>query len=189
MDDRNDSMTCIVGLEHKGKIYIGGDSRVMFNSTAVSLAAPKVFMLGGLLVGCAGVRRVAELVRYKVDPPAFCNPENLRDKDLDCLMFYFGEAIREAMRAGGAIRSDQGIETIEATILAGVFGRLYIMASNFSFSRVNRFAAIGCGMDFALGALYATEDLEPRKRVQVALESAAEFSDGVRGPFIILTET
>ena len=42
--------------------------------------------------------------------------------------------------------------------------------------------AVGCGADFALGALYAM----PEKNVLKALEAAEFLANGVRRPFIII---
>ena len=49
------------------------------------------------------------------------------------------------------------------------------------------FAAVGCGMDLAHGALYALRDsdLDPESKVRLALEAAERFSAGVRRPFVI----
>ena len=50
------------------------------------------------------------------------------------------------------------------------------------------FSACGCGVDLALGALYATRNLKlsATKRLTMAMEVAQEFSAGVRAPFNII---
>lgn len=49
-------------------------------------------------------------------------------------------------------------------------------------------AAIGCGSDIALGALYALGNKgTPRSRLGTALKAAEAFSAGVRGPFSFVT--
>jgi ATP-dependent protease HslVU (ClpYQ) peptidase subunit len=61
------------------------------------------------------------------------------------------------------------------------------MFSDYQIARPgDEFAAVGCGEDIALGAMYATRHLPPAKRIEMALEAAERFSAGVRGPFITL---
>jgi hypothetical protein len=50
------------------------------------------------------------------------------------------------------------------------------------------FAAVGCGDQIALGALFATAGagLSPRRRVLSALAAAERFNAGVRGPFVCI---
>lgn len=51
------------------------------------------------------------------------------------------------------------------------------------------YAAVGCGQELALGALFATEQtsLRPQERLEVALEAAERFSAGVRAPFAYMS--
>jgi hypothetical protein len=48
---------------------------------------------------------------------------------------------------------------------------------------------IGSGSDFALGSLFSTTALEPKKRIIIALKSAEYLSMGVLSPFTILSTT
>jgi len=46
------------------------------------------------------------------------------------------------------------------------------------------FVALGCGEHFAMGAMYASTEKEPIKKIEIALNAAAAFSMGVKPPFI-----
>jgi ATP-dependent protease HslVU (ClpYQ) peptidase subunit len=51
------------------------------------------------------------------------------------------------------------------------------------------YGAVGCGHHLAYGAMYGLhkQECEPELIVRTALEAAAEFSAGVRGPFHIMS--
>jgi hypothetical protein len=71
-----------------------------------------------------------------------------------------------------------------------VNGQLFAVYDDYQVGRAaDGFAAVGCGDEIALGALYATAGtgLKPRKRVLVALNAAERFNAGVRGPFVCLS--
>jgi ATP-dependent protease HslVU (ClpYQ) peptidase subunit len=45
------------------------------------------------------------------------------------------------------------------------------------------FAALGCGENFAMGAMYASVEKEPIKKIEIALNASVAFSMGVKPPF------
>ncbi len=54
--------------------------------------------------------------------------------------------------------------------------------------RVDGFDAVGCGQDYALGALRVLDRTKPREALKAALDAAAHFSAGVSRPFLFETE-
>ena len=52
-----------------------------------------------------------------------------------------------------------------------------------------KYSAMGCGESYAMGAFSAIEDskidISTNKKIEFALNAAAEFSAGVRPPFLI----
>jgi ATP-dependent protease HslVU (ClpYQ) peptidase subunit len=71
------------------------------------------------------------------------------------------------------------------TFLVGYAGRLFCVQGDFQVAeRTDGFDACGCGESYALGAMACLPEMEPRARLTRALEMAAHFSAGVRGPFV-----
>lgn len=186
-------MTCIVGLEHEGKVYIGGDSAGVAGWSLTVRADEKVFTrtlpFGGQAVfGFTTSFRMGQIIRYVLDIPG----EGITEPDgTDAwLVTRFVPALREAFQAHGY----QKVESDRAeggTFLMGIGGRLYRIESDYQIGRaVSRYDAVGCGDGLALGSMHTTRDaslrLEPRERVWFALEAAEAHNAGVRRPFNVV---
>jgi len=102
----------------------------------------------------------------------------------------FIPAVRELMKNGGYQENRSGQE-IGGTFLVGYRGNLYEVGDDYQVARVIQpYHACGCGRDFALGSLHATEQFElpAKERIIMALQAAEEFSAGVRGPYTVICE-
>lgn len=173
-------MTCIVGIQHNGRVLIGGDSAGVAGLSIQVRADAKVFRNSGYIMGFTSSFRMGQLLRYAFKPP---RPEG----DLDAFMATtFVDGVRAALREGGWLSTSNEQES-GGTFLVGIRGVLYAIESDFQIARtVNGYTAVGCGEDIALGALYATRDVSsPRRRITLALEAAAEHSAGVTAPFVV----
>lgn len=174
-------MTCIVGLEHDGKVTIGGDSAGVGGYSLTIRADEKVFKVGEFAMGFTSSFRMGQLLRYKLSLPSF--PENV---DLDRYMATsFIDAVRQVMKDGGYCYTNNGRES-GGTFLVGIRGRLYTIAGDFQIGRSTAgYNAVGCGDDLAIGALFATEGarITPKDRITKALQAAERFSAGVAPPF------
>jgi hypothetical protein len=125
---------------------------------------------------------MGQLIRYSMKLP---KPRG----DLDAFMATtFIDALRACLKDGGwALKENDREEG--GTFLVGVRGRLYAVYDDYQVAKAaDGFAAVGCGDQIALGALFATAGtgLSPRRRVISALAAAERFSAGVRGPFLCL---
>src|SRR5438552_1123406 len=63
-------MTIACGVADGVRVILGGDSALSTDSGDQSIGQPKVFERAGILFGCAGELRVAQLVRHVFDLPA-----------------------------------------------------------------------------------------------------------------------
>lgn len=173
-------MTCIVGVAHEGKVLIGADSAGVGGLDIQNRRDVKVFTNGEFVIGCTTSFRMIQLLQYKLSPPK-------RHPDTDVMRFMvtdFVEAVRFLFRDGGFATKDREAEN-GGTFLVGHAGRLFLIDSDYQVcERADGFDACGCGQPYALGSMACTETLEPRARLQKALEVAAHFSAGVRGPFV-----
>jgi hypothetical protein len=181
-------MTCIAALiDDKGQVWVGGDA---LGTDPDSLDArvgteSKVWSTGNLVFGGCGSFRIMQLLRWHMDVPEI-------RPDEEPLAFISGalvDAMRASLSEGGALTTwDETAteELYESGFLVACEGRLFEIYSDFGVGEyVEKYAAIGCGAPFALGALYTTAYLTPKKRIRSALKAAEKFSAGVKGPFTI----
>ena len=177
-------MTCIVGVEREGVLYMSSDSAAS-DPSSLSLRIlhdPKVFINDQMLIGCCSSLRVQQLLQHSLVPPD--KPE--RKDDLAYLVTDFMDAVRATQKDKGSMKKEDELETQDSHFLIGYNGRLYYVEDDFQVYRTNDpWAAVGCGADLALGALYATKNsaMAPQERIIIALEAAVEYSAGVRPPF------
>lgn len=179
-------MTAIAGLIHDGKVYIGGDSAGVAGMDLHLRSDPKVFTVGGFVVGYTTSFRMGQLLRFSFQPP-FHRP------DVDTYRYMVTEwvdAIRACFKGGGFATTKEGAE-VGGTFLVGYRGRLFFVGSDYQVGEcADGFAAVGCGDNQCLGALWATREskMKPEARLELALGAAERFSAGVRAPFLVVRE-
>lgn len=179
-------MTCIVGLVHGDRVYIGGDSAGVAGYSLTVRSDPKVFVNKGFAMGFTSSFRMGQLLRFKFTPPPV--PEG---KDPYAYMVDdFVEEVRKCLRAGGYLKKENDREE-GGTFLVGWRGALYEIDSDMQVGISGEpFAAVGCGYDLAKGALAAIlttrKGSMPVVAIKHALEIAEAHSAGVRGPFTVV---
>ena len=178
-------MTAIVGLVHKGKVWMGSDSAGVAGLSLQIRRDPKLFASGEFVIGYTSSFRMGQLLRFYLKPER--SQEN--QDGFEYMVRVFIPAVREVAREHGFLKVDNGREEL-GTFLVGRRGTLYLVQNDLQVAELaTPYAACGCGNDLALGAMYATESLKmaPRKRIETALKAAEAFSAGVRGPFTIVS--
>lgn len=178
-------MTCIVGIEHDGKVYLGGDSIAIQDYQACAITDSKVFVVGELAFGFAGSFRVGQLIRYGFKAPVHAKGKS----DMEYLVLDVIDAIRVLLKDKGSIKKENEEEETRTQFLVGYRGHLYYIDSDFHVGRIkDGYCALGAGMDIALGSLFSTEKLtDPKERINTALSAAVKWSAAVRPPFTIVT--
>lgn len=173
-------MTCIVGIEADGKVYLGGDSLGSSEHLQQTIPEPKVFENGPFLIGIAGSFRWGQLLEHAL----IVTPQPGDVDDRKFMVTTFIDAVRKTMLDGGYMAKEDEFESAYGDALVGYRGRLYVLeGTEFHIRRAREYAAVGCGEAVALGALHATRGKRPKDRLKIALEAAAEHVPGVRGPF------
>ena len=182
-------MTCIIGLEHEGSIYIGGDSAGVEESSLgiCTRSDEKVFANDAedMIFGFAGSFRIGQLLRYALIAPS----QKVGQDDMAYLVTDFIDAVRTMQKDKGSMKKENELEEHSAAFVIGFNKKLYVVEADFQVGQpYDNYTAVGCGADIALGAMFATKDLEmdPEERIQLALSASAEYSTGVRGPFKIV---
>ena len=180
-------MTCIVAaVEKDGTIYMGGDTAgVTYSYGMISQVEPKVFQRGEYVMGYTSSFRMGQILEHKFNPPSI--PKHL-ETSLTCFMVNnFVDALRACFKEAGWSQIKDNREQ-GGTFLVGCRGNVFIIEEEFNVLRMTGdISAVGCGGDFALGALHATEGQNAYDRVLIALEAAQRLSAGVRAPFHIIT--
>lgn len=174
-------MTCIVGLVHEEKVYIGGDSAGVAGLALSVRADAKVFRNGPMIFGFTTSFRMGQLLRYGFTPPEYDDRKDL----MKYMVTTFVDEVRKCLKDGGfATKEKEGEEG--GTFLVGFRGQLFHVDSDYQVGQErDGIYAVGCGHPIARGALFASAGLPPRDRLTLALEAAERYSAGVRGPFVI----
>lgn len=182
-------MTCIVGLAHGGKTYIGGDRAGSAGYHLNVRSDKKVFEVGQYTIGVCGSFRVRDVLKYKFEPPKF--KPSLHDP-ASFMVTSFVDAARKAFAQAGCLVTKNAEEELAggSSFIVGFRGKLFTVECDLQVAGQDvPFHAVGCGSEPALGALYASagSKIPPRARVIKALEASEYFNAGVRGPFDVIT--
>lgn len=176
-------MTCIAGIVHDGKVYMGADSAAVDGYELYQRADSKVFINGEFLFGFTSSFRMGQLLRYKFIPPQ-------RRKNLSVETFMvkvFVEKIRTCLKKGGFAERKNNVET-GGTFIVGYKARLFTIERDFQVGcSIENFAAVGCGGSYARAVLWqlGNSRASPNYKILQALKAAEYFSAGVRRPFVI----
>jgi ATP-dependent protease HslVU (ClpYQ) peptidase subunit len=177
-------VTCIAGIVHRGRVYMGGDSASTCGDTIQCDLMPKVFRRGEFVIGTAGDARLGDLMRAAFVPP------RVPTRNIDGFMATkFVKAVQKCFAVYDYPKSTENEgESYSGCMLVGVRGRLYMIDGNFSVSSsMDGFDSIGTGAMVALGAFHATSELKPAVRLNLALKAASRVAIGVSEPFVIET--
>jgi ATP-dependent protease HslVU (ClpYQ) peptidase subunit len=174
-------MTCIVAIKDGDSVFMGADSAGVSGYFIQSRTDPKIYKVGEFMFGFTSSFRMGQLLGH-----AFNEPEHDDGVTVEKFMATtFIDAVRTCLKNGGYAKKDNEVE-IGGNFLVAYKGRLFNVDSDYQVgeSRLG-FDAVGCGAEIALGSLFSTAKKHPKKRIQIALEAAEQFSCGVRGPFIL----
>ncbi|MDF2434578.1 MAG: hypothetical protein JWP44_4209, partial [Mucilaginibacter sp.] len=72
-------MTCIVGIEHNNKVYMGSDSCVTTDTCKTMLAHSKLIQKNQIIFGYAGSPRFSDILKYHMEFPK--HEKAMDDKD------------------------------------------------------------------------------------------------------------
>jgi ATP-dependent protease HslVU (ClpYQ) peptidase subunit len=171
--------TCIVGIAHKGVVWMGCDSMASDGRAKMRMLAPKVVRTGDLLVGVCGSLRVRDTVEYVALPE---RGEAMKD-DREYLVRSYVPHLRAALKDAGVLATDDGLDEVDSNMLLAYRKRLYSLYDDFSLLEHAEWA-VGSGSEYALGSLFSTSG-DPAKRIKTALQAACEFSPSCGPPFVL----
>ena len=174
-------MTCIVGLEHKGKVYIGADSSSVSGYDKTTTALKKVFIVDNrFIIGYTSSFRMGQLLQYKLSPE-----KQTKQADLEYLATVFIDELRAVLNDNGYAKIESNEES-GGVFLVGYNGKLYTVHSDYQVNRdVCGYAVVGAGDTYALASMYNNSHMSPKLRVKNALKTASNFSTVVYKPFMV----
>ena len=178
-------MTAIAGVVDQGKVWIGGDSAGVGHLSIQVRTDPKVFKNGEFVIGYTSSFRMGQILEHHLQIPVPLEGQG----GMSYMLKSFIPAVKACLKDHGFQKTVYG-EDSGGTFLAGYRGELYYIEDDYQVGRIkDSYYACGCGRDLVLGSLYTTKtmDMSPTQRIELALNAAAEFSAGVRGPFNILS--
>lgn len=179
-------MTCIVGYLDKktNKVTIGADSAGVGGYDISIRKDVKVFRNKDFIIGCTSSFRMIQLLRFKFKPPY------INDKEIyEYMCTDFVDGVRQCFKDGGFIKKQCDVES-GGQFLIAYKDRLFAIHDDFQVAEnINSIDAVGCGADYALGAILVldTLDLSTNDKITRALEYTAFLSAGVAAPFNLLT--
>ncbi|MCP4990853.1 MAG: hypothetical protein GY928_33870 [Colwellia sp.] len=176
-------MTCIVGLEHNGKVTIGGDSASSISSELFTdtTRVEKVFKRDEFLFGCAGSVVINQTIRYRL----VVKKQGKKQSDMEYMCVTFVDSLRELLKS---LNINQGGVTEGFEALVGYKGKLYCIYHDFQInSTIRGFDSVGNGNKVAIGSMQTSKGRPPKKRIKKALKVAANYCMGVSKPYKILT--
>ena len=173
-------MTCIIGLETKNGVMLGADSAVSNGGECSVKRHGKIHRVSNHLIGVSGTSRVDDVIRYHLKLPRYeSGPVHRHMTTVVC------PALTSAIREHFSEWNDKDIGRWYFVI--GVGGAVFEVDRTGHAGHYRRgYVTAGCGSTVALGAMYATHGMPPRRRIRLALEAAAEHLEGVRAPFTIM---
>lgn len=174
-------MTCIVGVETEdGGVVLGGDSAASGNDYTLEASNQKAFFVEDrpMAVGYTSSFRMGQILKRDFEPPEV-GPDKFKYVLKEVI-----PQIRSIMKEGGYSKIKSNREKSGLFLLA-VEDKLFKVQGNFSVLDLAKpYTAIGSGFRHAYGSLHTTEgmDLDPKRRVELAISAAAETQDGVSLP-------
>jgi len=180
-------MTCIIGLEHDGNVYMGADSLSSNGWGAYYSDASKIFQIGEYLVGVSGSWRLNQLLQYGFHWPDF--EGKVSYEPMATIVIGVIDPLRVYLKEHGYSRISENEEsTPEGRILIGFRGRVYEVQSDFSVLTYDEgFSCIGSGSLYAYGAMYAAKCDRPTNRMTKALWAAATYDPYTSNPFTFMS--
>jgi ATP-dependent protease HslVU (ClpYQ) peptidase subunit len=205
-------MTCTVAMIENGVTYIGADSLGSNSVLQTVRDDHKVFKLSSnpdFLLGFAGSYRVGQVAQHSLyidlEKKTLKNKINSYTSNIGFELFKpdlykvthgfmvnrFVKELQRSLTLAGAAQLFNGTEKyVGGSILVGYKDKIFRIEQDYQVGiPIHNYTAIGSGEAVAKGVLYAihnTTNFTPEEKIIIALQAAAEFAVGVKGPFYVM---
>jgi ATP-dependent protease HslVU (ClpYQ) peptidase subunit len=179
-------LTCIIGIIEDNITYLGGDG-LQLRGDRKNTKETKVHQRGEFLIGGAGLSGEIDLLLYSTDYIIPKEGQNTKE-------FFYNDFIPEykrVLREHGRLTIIDNTEEMESQFLIGFRGELIVITQSFAVvidNHQDNYTAIGSGEDYALGALFATNnsDATAKDKISIALAATSHHNVTVDSPFEIV---
>ena len=182
-------MSLVIGYRDygDGSVWMASDGVASFGCAQVEVVKVRRYYDGSLLVGTTGLHRLNNVI-LDLYAPTMGSPHAEHPYDF---ALRFAQDLRLRCKDAGVLTPDkEGLENMGGRVLLGYAGRLFGVSSDFAVAEHARWWAIGCGCEWAEGALAALErlgsPLAPEARLRFVLELVAERDIHVGPPYTVL---
>lgn len=176
-------MTCIVGVEYKGRVYLGGDIQGTGGNSKVVHTQPKVFFKKNIIFGYTTSYRFGQILEHNLPDPVV--PEDSADI-YRWLITVLIPTIKSTLHENGYAGGGQ--------CLIGVRDQLWDLQSDFSVLRATRgYSSCGSGCEYALGSLSTSlNDMglsmsDCPTLIKAAIKVASDFCPSVGAESIVIS--
>lgn len=176
-------MTCIVGVEFGGKVFMGGDIQGTGGNNKIVHTQPKVFHKKNVIFGYTTSYRFGQILEHNLADPVVPEDPNEIYRWLVTVLI---PTIKDALMNNGY--KDGG------NCLIGVRDQLWDLQGDFSVLRsVRGYSACGSGAEYALGSMCTSlKDIRQSeeaysKAVATAISVASTFSPSVGNDSTIIS--
>lgn len=169
-------MSIIVAREDENDnvIHVAADRRVSSGNFLENISYSKLLKKGDTIIGCVGACRMLQILEYHFE---------FTWTSLPSMMYNLPTALREVFSSHhfGDHKSDRAANFGESLLIAAPFG-LFTVHADYCILKHEKYAAIGSGRDFALGAMESLDYLEPKDSItKLAVEASKKFDSNCGG--------
>jgi len=174
-------MTCIIGLEHKGKAYIGADSLGSDGWRKATYDTPKLFKKYGMVFGYTTSYRFGQIIQHHMREIITKN-----NTSYDYLVAHIVPEIRRCLKEHGAAKIKDSVD-FGGNCIIGLAGKIYELQNDFSIIKpTNGISCVGSGEQVAMGAVLALDKMRPEARIKKALSITSDSIASVGGTFTVM---
>ena len=182
-------MSLVIGYRDyaDGSVWMASDGLATFGCAQVEVVKVRRYDNGSVLVGTTGLHRLNNVI-LDLYAPTMGSPHGEHPYDF---ALRFAQDLRLRCKDAGVLTTNkEGQEDMGGRVLLGYAGSLFGISSDFAVIEHAPWWAIGCGCEWAEGAL-ATLDrlaspLAPEARLRFVLELVAKRDIHVGPPYTVL---
>lgn len=169
-------MTICVAYKQNGKVYTASDTRISAGDSVGKDRTEKIFHKNGITYCCAGDLKTNQGIRYEFDYKLPNNYDNI-----DSVIYNdFRSKLKKWLKDNPEYLNKKGEFTDELMIVAD--NKIYIFNCDFSITEPEfNYYCIGCGASEGFASLYSLNQVKgvsTKKKIEIAIQTAGEFSRG-----------
>lgn len=173
-------MTAIIGYADGEHVWMGADSRGLDGWNSVTLTTPKIFKVGGLLIGGSGVLRHLQILRLRLVAPD--HPTGWSDEEYIAILI--ADTVRACLKESDTALNEE-VDGATTALFIGYRGKLYHMSPSLCVdSCAEQVYFMGSGGGLAGGAFMALKKrLDIEDAMIESLMIASQFNVTTAPPF------